>query len=89
MVAFLITLMVNTYWNTGCVALLATNNHVKFGLINVSFAMLSLVIAIILARYTNSLPCIVYSTLLMELVLAYYVTRRFKRMIACFPSYIN
>lgn len=82
MCAFLIVLIINTLWNTGCVALLSTNNHTKFGIVDVTATILSLICAIIVAKLTHSLPAIVYSTLIIDLILTGYVHKNFKLLIA-------
>lgn len=86
MIAFLIVLFVNTFWNTGCVALLSTNNHIKFGLINVSLTICSLIVAIICAHYTHSIVLIVYSSLIIDIVLTIYVHKRVKNLLTSIRS---
>lgn len=81
MLAFLIVLMVNTLWNSGSVALMATNRHIMFGIINVIVTIFSLLIAIIIAKYTHSLPDIVYSSLLIDIVLTWYVNHKFNALL--------
>lgn len=89
MTAFLVVLMVNTLWNTGSVALLATNNHIQFGIINVTITIIALCVAIAFAKLTHSLPYIVYSSLLIDLVLTGYVQHKFKLIIKATSSDSN
>lgn len=79
--AFLVVLVINTMWNTGSVALLATNNHVKFGIIDLCVTVLALFVAYLMAYYYHSLALVVYSMLVIDFPLIYYVNRKFKQIV--------
>ena len=79
--AFLVVLVVNTMWNTGCVALLATNNHVEFGIIDMCVTVMALIVAYFTAESFHSLPLVVYSMLVIDFPLIYYVNRKFKQLV--------
>lgn len=79
--AFLVVLVVNTMWNTGCVALLATNNHVKFGIIDLCVTVAALIVAYFMADYFHSLQFVVYSMLVIDFPLIYYVNHKFKQLV--------
>ena len=79
--AFLVVLVVNTMWNTGCVALLATNNHVRFGIIDLCVTVAALIVAYFMANYFHSLQLIVYSMLVIDFPLIYYVNHKFKQLV--------
>lgn len=79
--AFLVVLVVNTMWNTGCVALLATNNHVRFGIIDLCVTVAALTIAFFMADYFHSLQLVVYSMLVIDFPLIFYVNRKFKQLV--------
>lgn len=79
--AFLVVLIVNTMWNTGCVALLATNNHVRFGIIDLCVTVAALIVAYLMANYFHSLQLIVYSMLVIDFPLIYYVNHKFKQLV--------
>lgn len=81
MTAFLIVLVINTMWNTGCVALLATNNHVKFGIIDLCVTVFALFVAYFMAYYYHSLTLVVYSMLVIDFPLIYYVNHKFKQLV--------
>ena len=81
MIAFLVVLIVNTFWNSGLIALIATNNHIEVGILDVTSAFLSIIVAIILARVTHNVATIVYSTLIIDVVLTFYVHRKFKKIL--------
>ena len=81
-VAFLIVLIVNTMWNTGCVALLATNNHMRFGVIDMSVTILALGVAFLMAYHFHDLSLVVYSMLVIDFPLIYYVNSKFKQIVA-------
>ena len=80
-VAFLVVLVVNTMWNTGCVALLATNNHVKFGIIDLCLTVIALIVAYFMAQSFHTLSFVVYSMLVIDFPLIYYVNRKFKQLV--------
>ena len=79
--AFLVVLVVNTVWNTGCVALLATNNHVKFGIIDLCLTVIALIVAYFMAQSFHTLSFVVYSMLVIDFPLIYYVNRKFKQLV--------
>lgn len=81
MIAFLVVLIVNNFWNSGLIALIATNNHIEVGILDVASAFLSIILAIILARVTHNVATIVYSTLIIDVVLTFYVHRKFKKIL--------
>lgn len=79
--AFLVVLVINTMWNTGCVALLATNNHVIFGIIDMCVTIMALIVAYFMAESFHSLPLVVYSMLVIDFPLIYYVNHKFKQLV--------
>lgn len=79
--AFLVVLVVNTMWNTGCVALLATNNHVRFGIIDLCLTVTALIVAYFMAYSFHDLSLVVYSMLVIDFPLIYYVNRKFKQLV--------
>lgn len=79
--AFLVVLVINTMWNTGCVALLATNNHMKFGILDLWVTVIALSVAYFMAHYYHSLSLVVYSMLVIDFPLIYYVNRKFKQLV--------
>lgn len=81
MTAFLVVLVVNTFWNTGCIVLIATNNHIQLGLLYLLAAVLSLISAVIVARDTHNIALIVYCTLLVDVVLTLFVHKKFKSIL--------
>lgn len=81
MIAFLIVLIVNTFWNTGSVVLLSTNNHIRFGMIDLGATILSFVTGYWIAYTFHSLSALVYCMLIIDLVLTFYVNLRFKKLL--------
>lgn len=81
MIAFLIVLITNTFWNSGYIALIATNNHITLGILNVATAALSIVAAIFVAQYTHNIAAIVYCTLIIDIVLIFFVHKHFQKII--------
>lgn len=80
-IAFLVVLVVNTMWNTGCVALLATNNHVRFGIIDLCLTVMALIVAYFMAQSFHTLSLVVYSMLIIDFPLIYYVNHKFKQIV--------
>lgn len=81
MTAFLVVLVINTMWNTGGVALLATNNHVVFGIIDMCVTIMALIVAYFMTESFHSLPLMVYSMLVIDFPLIYYVNHKFKQLV--------
>lgn len=76
MIAFLLDLNLNTIWNSGCVALISTNNHIKLGFMFSGFAFVSLTIGAIVASTVHSLPLTAASLCIMEIVLIFFVRNK-------------
>lgn len=81
MTAFLVVLIINTIWYSGHVALLSTNNHIELGILNVFATVTSLVAAIFVAKYIHSISMIVYCTLIIDIVMVFYVHKKFLRVL--------
>lgn len=79
--AFLVVLVINTFWNTGCVVLIATNNHIELGLLDLFATILSIIAAVIVAQYTHSISAMVYCTLIIDVILTIFVHKKFKTII--------
>lgn len=82
MISFLTVLLANTLWNTGYVALLATNNHITLGFLNVFLAITSLFVAYIMSTFSCSIDYITYSLLIMDVTLTIFVNKRFEKMLS-------
>lgn len=80
MIAFLLDLNLNTIWNSGCVALISTNNHVKLGIMFSSFAFISLVLGALAASTQHSLVATVLSLCVMEIVLIFFVKNQVPKL---------
>ena len=76
MLAFLLDLNLNTIWNSGCVALISTNNHVKLGFMFSGFALVSLMLGILAASVTQSLVLTALSLCVMEIALIIFVRKQ-------------
>lgn len=76
MLAFLLDLNLNTIWNSGCVALISTNNHVKLGFMFSGFALVSLMLGILAASVTQSLVLTALSLCIMEIALIIFVRKQ-------------
>lgn len=73
MIAFLIDLNLNTIWNSGCVALISTNNHIKLGFMFSVFALISLTLGVLVASTMHSLSITVLCLCVMEIALILFV----------------
>ena len=80
MIAFLLDLNLNTIWNSGCVALISTNNHVKLGFMFSGFALVSLLLGAFAATTTHSLVLTALSLCVMEIVLIIFVRNQVPKL---------
>lgn len=80
MIAFLIELMCNMLWNIKSVALVSTNNHMQLGFFFILTSLFSLFAAMLLAQAHFSMHMIVYSMLIIDLPLIFYVDYMIKKI---------
>ena len=76
MLAFLIVLIFRNIWSTSSVALMATNNHSKIGLLYLIFSFISINLSIIITTYYPSITLNVYCLLIIEISLCIYTLKR-------------
>lgn len=74
MLAFLIVLIANNFWYTSSVILMGTNNHQRLGIYYFVSSLLALIIARFLIVF-HSLPLIVLSLIIMDIVLSSYTLK--------------
>lgn len=80
MIAFLLDLNLNTIWNSGCVALISTNNHIKLGGMFSGFAFISLMLGMLVAATLHSLAATVMCLCIMEIVLIFFVKNQVPKL---------
>lgn len=72
MISFLLILNIENIWTSSSVCLMATNKHVKLGVIYVLFCILSLFCATILGKLNVNLVFIILSILIVHIPLSFY-----------------
>lgn len=73
--AFLVVLMVNNFWYTSSVTLLATNKHIKLGMLFVFSSLFSLIFAYFTNPIFKSLVFVTLSLLFIEVTMSIYTFR--------------
>ncbi len=76
MFAFLLVLLMNNLWESSSVSLMATNKHTRIGIMYVVLAFVSLLLAMCLGYFLDTLPLMVLSLLLIHIPLSYYAIKQ-------------
>lgn len=81
MIAFLVVLFFYNFWVSGSVTLMATNNHMRLGVLFVLSAAISLSIAYFIVQKVQNLSLVVYTMLFMHLTMVIYTAYSAKKIL--------
>lgn len=81
MLVYMISIFFNSIWETSGMALMATNQHTRLGILFICLSILAFLIAFSIAPLISSLIPIVFCILLVDVSLSVYSLQRSKKII--------
>lgn len=81
MLIYMISIFFNSIWETSGMALMATNQHTRLGILFICLSILAFLIAFSIAPLINSLIPIVFCILLVDVSLSVYSLQRSRKII--------